>query len=202
MSYTSLACDTHSRILSPHTYPRTPPPAASVAVTVTRPKGFIPYFFLAGGTKPQRLPGLQIANHGQKLVFLTVIDLVDSHPPQGWCPPLRVPTFQSPKIDCTHRSLGQSHSRDLARRCTLASRSRRLFKSLAVWRHPRQLRHLLNPESTARALRPIDLHLDRRRIFETRQVPDLPFSHLLDPAGRYMLPATRANQLEPRLLPS
>jgi hypothetical protein len=56
--------------------------------------------------KPQRLAGVQIAHHGQKLVFLAPVDLIDTHLPQRRLPPLGIPSLQAPQIDRSDRTLG------------------------------------------------------------------------------------------------
>src|ERR1700684_3696785 len=89
----------------------------------------------------------------------------------------------------------------LRRRRTLAGLSHRFLESFAVRSFAGQLRHLLGTETAARALHPIRLHHHRRRVLKAGQIPHFPLAGLLNPARRHMLPAPRANQLQPCLLP-
>src|SRR5207245_10378323 len=70
--------------------------------------------------EPQRLARFQIAHHRQKLALLALVDLIDTHLPQGWLPTFGFPSLQVPQIDSSHRALRQSHApRYLSRRRTL-----------------------------------------------------------------------------------
>src|ERR1035441_4836547 len=122
----------------PHVYTHRrnafPLPADQLGAEILIQRLLLPLF-----AKPQRLAGFQIAHHGQELVFLAPIDLIDTHLPQRRLPPLGIPSLQVPQIDGSDRALRQPHSsRYLARRRTLTRLADGVLKTLAEGRLARQ----------------------------------------------------------------
>src|SRR5471030_265370 len=117
------------------TCPHTPPRSSSYATYQLAAKEIVQRLLLPLLAEPQRLARLQIAHHRQKLILLTLIDLIDAHLPQRWLPPSGFPSLKVPQIDRPYRALCQPHASGyLPRRRTLARLSHRILESLAVGR--------------------------------------------------------------------
>src|ERR1017187_4611734 len=142
--------------------------------------------FLPFPPEPQRLSRLQVAYHGEKLLFLPQMNLVHPHLPQGRLPACRCPALQIPQIDGAHRAPRQPNLlRPPPHRCTLAGQPYRLFEALAERRLAGQLRYLLRLHAAVRAAHPIQLKHHRRPILRPGQIAHLP---LIDVAGFAQLP--------------
>jgi hypothetical protein len=106
--------------------------AFALAAPHLRFKELVQRFLLPLHAKPQRLTGLQVAHHRQKLVALAAVNLIHTHLPERRLAPLGNPSFQVAQIDGPHRSLGQTEtSSHLSRRCAFACLSDCILEAFA-----------------------------------------------------------------------
>lgn len=85
--------------------------------------------------EPQRLSGLQVADHREKFALLALVYLVDSHLPQEWLATTGLPTLQVSDVDGSHCTLSQAHAPShLSCRCAFASFAHLFLEALAVRR--------------------------------------------------------------------
>src|ERR1019366_7259108 len=68
------------------------------------PEELVQRFFLPFPPEPQRLSGLQVAHHGEELLFLPQMNLVKAHLPQGRLSSRLRPALQIAKIDGSPRA--------------------------------------------------------------------------------------------------
>src|SRR6266576_2138104 len=141
-----------------------------------RSEKLIERFLLAVLPEPQRLAGLQVADHGDELRVLAKVDLIHTHLFQRLLAPRGTPSLEIPQVDRSHRAGGHAElPGHLAYRGAFARQPHRVFKALAKRRFTRQLRDPLDLDPTLRTAHPVHFDDYRRSIFAPRQVAYFPF---------------------------
>src|ERR1700739_1675588 len=157
-------------------------------------KELIEGVFLSVLSEPHRLAGIKIAHHGDELLLLAQVNLVNAHVAQGGLLAAFRPTLKIAQIDGPHRVRRKPKlKRHAPRRCTLASQSHRILETLAERCFTRQQRNLLRLHAATRAAQTIQFNHHCSQILGPGKIAYFPLIGIGNSA--HHLTAARTDQL-------